>query len=122
MVNHFNEDHHCPWIGNCVGKKNLKKFFVFLTVLFVHCVAVAIGSIIIFIYRVQNNLLWLYNDYLTLVVLFFSAIFLIVLLVTVLTQVYLISRNITTNEYIRSKNKNLYSEGCSKNWKITFSE
>lgn len=28
-------DHHCPWINNCVGKSNIKRFIVFLVLLFV---------------------------------------------------------------------------------------
>jgi palmitoyltransferase ZDHHC9/14/18 len=27
-------DHHCPWTGKCIGKKNLRCFHLFLTSLF----------------------------------------------------------------------------------------
>lgn len=31
-------DHHCPWTGKCIGKKNLKYFYIFLmSILFVFC-------------------------------------------------------------------------------------
>jgi len=30
-----NHDHHCPWTGKCIGKYNLKTFYVFVSFLFV---------------------------------------------------------------------------------------
>lgn len=45
-------DHHCPWTGKCIGKKNLQTFHLFLWTLSGHIVLV-LGS---FVYAVVNNM------------------------------------------------------------------
>jgi hypothetical protein len=56
-INRF--DHHCPWIGTCVGKRNYPYFFIFLCLLNIFQVITGVLCIFHIIYKSIND----FNDF-----------------------------------------------------------
>ncbi|XP_010939302.1 probable protein S-acyltransferase 23 [Elaeis guineensis] len=126
-------DHHCPWISNCVGKKNKWDFFVFLCM---GTLTTFLGAVIAFHRmwtgspKIPSSETWIHHmvtehpgavTFLVLDVFVLSGAF--TLTVAQATQ---IARNVTTNElanayrywYLRGPDgrfRNPYNHGCRKN-------
>jgi Uncharacterized protein containing DHHC-type Zn finger len=48
-------DHHCPWVGNCVGKRNYRYFYMFIVSLAFLCVFIFACAVTHLILRKLNK-------------------------------------------------------------------
>ncbi|WOL17115.1 putative protein S-acyltransferase 4 [Canna indica] len=120
-------DHHCPWVGQCIGRRNYRFFCLFISTSTFLCIYVFVFSWLNIITEKAHyhNNIWksMTREVLSLVLIAYT--FIIVWFVGGLTvfHFYLMSTNQTTYENFRyryDKKDNPYNKGFLRNFKEVF--
>ena len=112
-------DHHCPWVNNCIGRRNYRHFFCFLISLTIDMVSVFVWCIHYVMFPTNKANLAVTSSIMVLILMSLIVLLFIPIFGLTCFHIYLVTMGRTTNEQVTGKFSGVYnpfSRGCCQNF------